>query len=235
MGVWGPGLMQCDDDYEIAKDLSEMCGCQLLFEGAGQHEKKEDTIRTLNGGVFSKKFDRIFSANSRPLTSHHRRERLLIIFAMLAMRLGVRIESDHLRHLHLLRPWLPTMEQQLQLFTAVEEYKNDGTPWITGSKNLAEMQTSKANPGLVDPFWYSGLGHSADENPTAEMSSKSCLSCRDSEPRLRCCLRCKMARYCSKKCQRHDWQVHKRVCEVHENPRVSSTKEELTTPVTNTM
>ncbi|KAI1208093.1 uncharacterized protein F4807DRAFT_462177 [Annulohypoxylon truncatum] len=234
MGVWGPGLMQSDDDYEIAKDLSAMCGCQLLFEKKDEH-KKEDTIRILNNGMFSKQLDKIFSSGFQPLTSHHKRERVAIIFAMLAMELGVRIEGHYLTSLHVLRSWLPTLEQQLQLFTALNEYKNNGTPWITGSKNFAEMQSSKTDLGLGDPFWYSGLGHSADEAPTAEMSSKACLSCRDNEPNLLRCSRCKMARYCSKDCQRYDWGVHKRVCEVHESPRICSTKEEPSTPVVSTM
>ncbi|KAI1459091.1 hypothetical protein F4805DRAFT_100905 [Annulohypoxylon moriforme] len=235
MGIWGPGLMQCDDDYEIAKDLSEMCGCQLLFEGKDQDSKKDDTIKVLNNGGFTKQLDKIFSADFRPPTSHHKRERIAIIFTMLAMELGVKIKRLHLDYIHILRSWLPTMEQQLQLLTALEEYKNDGTPWISGSKNLAEVQSSKTDSGLLDPLWYSGLGHSADEEPTAEMSNKSCLTCGDRECDLRRCSRCKMARYCGKECQYHDWVVHKRVCEVHENPRICFSKEQLSSSATSSM
>ncbi|KAI2468824.1 hypothetical protein F4781DRAFT_432058 [Annulohypoxylon bovei var. microspora] len=235
MGIWGPGLMQTDDDYEIAIDLSAACGCQLVFEKRDEH-KKGDTIKILNDGVLSKQLDKILSGDFRPHTSYHKRERVAVVLTMLAMELGAKIETRQLTTIQVLRPLLPTMEQQLQLFTALDEYKNDGTPWITGSKNFKETRgaapSGKMNSGLGDPFRYSGLGHSADDFPTAEMASKACLSCGEKEHNLLRCSRCKMARYCDKKCQRYDWGVHQRVCKVHESPRVCAT-EESSTPVIN--
>ncbi|KAI1090424.1 hypothetical protein F5B19DRAFT_494476 [Rostrohypoxylon terebratum] len=227
MAIWGRGLMQSEDDYEIARDLEIMCGCKLIFSKKDE-DKKVDSVQILNGGMFSKLFEKILTASFRPLTSYHKRERIAIIFATLSMELSVKIDDRFLTALHVLRPWLPNIEQQLQLFTALNEYKNDGTPWVSGSKNLEDtLETSG------DELWYSGLGHSADEEPKSEMSSNACLSCRDFESNLFRCTRCKMARYCSKDCQRYDWMVHKRVCEFRDIPRVCHIKEEISMAATN--
>lgn len=127
MGCWGKGLLQSDDDYEIARDLSDMLGCELLFV-----DKQEDTrisvVAKLDSGVLSQKFDKILSADFQPRTTHHKRERMAVILGMLAMEVGAKIEDRHLTALRVLRPWLPTIEQQLQLVVALDEYKNDGTP-----------------------------------------------------------------------------------------------------------
>ncbi|KAI1107543.1 hypothetical protein F4804DRAFT_329275 [Jackrogersella minutella] len=175
MGVWGRGLMQSDDDYDIASDLSEMCECQLVFMGEEEVEEREEeySVKRLNDGVLSQKLDKILSADFQPRTSHHKRERVAIILAMLAMELGIKIEDRHMVALQVLRPWLPTIEQQLQLLTALDEYKNNGTPWKSGSKNLAQTmharECGKGEYDLGDEFWFSGLGHSTDEGPTSDM------------------------------------------------------------------
>lgn len=144
--------MQSEDDYEVAKDLEIMCGCKLIF-GKEDEQKKKESVQILNGGKFSKLFEKILTAGFRPLTSHHKRERLAVILAMLSMELGVKIEDRFISALYVLRPWLPNMEQQLQLFTALNEYKNDGTPWVSGSKNLEDAVETSG-----DELWYSGLG-----------------------------------------------------------------------------
>ncbi|KAI1134540.1 hypothetical protein F5Y05DRAFT_208660 [Hypoxylon sp. FL0543] len=52
------------------------------------------------------------------------------------------------------------------------------------------------------------------------MVSKICFSCGTNDVELHKCNRCKMARYCSKRCQREDWTIHKRVCENREKTRI---------------
>ncbi|KAI1382075.1 hypothetical protein F4677DRAFT_14329 [Hypoxylon crocopeplum] len=215
MGIWGRGLMQSTDDYRIVSELSEMFGCQL--HDLDEEEDMADTVRKLDNGLLAEKFDKILSVDFKPRTSYHKRERVAIILGMLAMELGAKVEDRHMTALRVLRPCLPTMEQQLQLVTALTEYKNDGTSWKSGSKGLAATMSSKNSRNLDhdlgDEFWFSGLGHSIDEDPTSEMSSNVCLGCCEKGSNLLRCGRCKMARYCNTTCQRVDWVVHQRVCE----------------------
>lgn len=160
MVVWGRGLLQSDDDYQIAKDLSAMFGCQLLYPK--EEDDKEGTIKKMNDGLLSQKFEKILSADFRPPSSYQKRERIAIILGMLAMELGAKIEERHMTALRVLRPMLPTIEQQVQLVTALDEYKNDGTPWRAGSKGLLDTTDSKelgkTDFDLGDEFWFSGLG-----------------------------------------------------------------------------
>lgn len=163
MGIWGEGLMQSDDDCEIASDLCEMTGLELL---SIDEKTREIAREKLNGGLLAQKFDKILSPTFQPRTSHHQRGRVAIILGMLAMGLGATIEGRHLAALNVLRRWLPTMEQQLQLVTALDEYKNNGTCWIMGSKSEDEAAASKNARrknrknkfDLGDEFWFSGLG-----------------------------------------------------------------------------
>lgn len=157
MGVWGKGLLQSDDDCDITGDLAEMFGFELL---SADKETREGIVEKLNGGLLAQKFDKILSPAFQSRTGHHKRERVAIILGVLAMGMGAIIESRHLTALKVLRPWLPNMEQQLQLITALDEYKNDGTPWVLGSKPLPEVMAShgKREFDLGDEFWFSGLG-----------------------------------------------------------------------------
>ncbi|KAI0135409.1 hypothetical protein F4814DRAFT_444230 [Daldinia grandis] len=220
MPAWGKGLMQSDDDYDIANDLSDMCDCDLIYPT--EEEDRSGTIKKLNDGLLSQKFEKILSSDFKPTTEHHKRERIAVILGMLAMELGVIIEDRHLRALRILRPWLPTLEQQLQLVTALDEYKNDGTPWETGSKGLIDTRRAeKRGPqkyDLGDEFWFSGLGFSSDEAPSSEMVSKVCMNCGDRDVDLRCS-RCKAVRYCNAGCQRVDWSTHKKVCQPRDSIR----------------
>jgi hypothetical protein len=80
----------------------------------------------------------------------------------MAMQLGANIESRHIDSLRYLRHALPTILQQLQLLTALDEYKNDGTSWIMESKGLVETASTQGNKTEYDngdEFWFSGLGH----------------------------------------------------------------------------
>ncbi|KAI8960926.1 hypothetical protein F5Y11DRAFT_247704 [Daldinia sp. FL1419] len=220
MVAWGKGLMQSDDDYDIANDLSDMCDCVLIYPT--EEEDRAGTIEKLNEGLLSQKFEKVLSPTFQPTTRHHKRERIAILLGMLAMELGIIIEDRYLTALRVLRPTLPTLEQQLQLVTALNEYKNDGTPWETGSKGLLDTEEAKERGpqkyDLGDEFWFSGLGFSSDEAPCSEMVSKVCMNCGEGEVELRCS-RCKMARYCNVTCQRVDWSIHKRVCEPHDSVR----------------
>ncbi|KAI1760451.1 hypothetical protein GGR53DRAFT_509557 [Hypoxylon sp. FL1150] len=221
MVVWGKGLMQSDDDYLIESDLCDMLG---LHGMSTDPKSKEAAREKLNGGILAQKFDKIVSPSFQPRTRHHQRSRVAIVLGIFAMRVGATIESRHMAALKVLRPWLPTMEQQLQLVTALDEYKNNGKQWVIGSKNRADTVASARTRGkrdfdLGDEFWFSGLGHSVDEKPTSEMASKMCLECGEKEGDLLRCGRCKMARYCNKTCQKNDWSTHKNVCYARDKVR----------------
>ncbi|KAI1845246.1 hypothetical protein JX266_008556 [Neoarthrinium moseri] len=214
MGVWGRGLLQSDNDYDIAGDLNDMLGCTVFMP---PKEEAADVLEKLNGGLLSRKLDEILEPSFQASRSWYPRERVFVILAVLAMQIGAKIESRHMTALKVLRATLPNMFQQLQLVTAIEEYKNDGTRWLLGSKGLQDTMFSsmdgEGEDDNGDEFFYSGLGHSVDQDPYPHTWSKRCLSCGESNSELLRCSRCHMARYWDKRCQKHDWQKHKLVCE----------------------
>ncbi|KAI1828118.1 hypothetical protein F4861DRAFT_244106 [Xylaria intraflava] len=222
MGKWGPGLLQSDDDADIAADLATMFGFPLgpPFSSPASStsppafDHAATAVKLNAGNLLHHKFAKIMEPTFVPLTSHHTRERIAIVLGMLAAQTGAVLSSEHLVALRMLRPTLPTIEQQVQLVTMLYEYANDGaTPWISGSKTLAEtMQSSNNDRDTMDLFWYSGLGHSANQPPTFVMQSDVCMFCGDNEEDLFACNRCKIARYCGKRCQKLEWPSHKTVC-----------------------
>lgn len=213
MGCWGRGLFQSDDDYDIVRDLSAMFGCDIFTP---ENEERAGIVKQLNDGLLARKFDKIMAHNFQPATSYHSRDRIVIILGILAMQLGAKIEHRHLTAMKVLRSKLPDMVQQLQVVTALDEYKNNGTEWVLGSKGLVDTMGYAADGKTEyengDGFWSSGLGHSADEDPYPHTYSKKCLSCGDDEAEPVRCSRCQMARYCNRDCQKRDWPVHKQVC-----------------------
>lgn len=157
MGVWGRGLLQSDDDYDIADALNEMFPFEIFLP---DEKQRAEAVEALNSGLLSKKFDKLLSADFKPQVSYQSRDRMVIILGVLAMQLGATIDGQHLAALRILRSSLPNMFQQLQLVTALDEYKN-GTRWILGSKGLLETMQSagrKTDYDDGDEFWASGLG-----------------------------------------------------------------------------
>ncbi|KAI1082745.1 hypothetical protein F5B20DRAFT_577824 [Whalleya microplaca] len=231
MGCWGRGLFQSDDDYDIARDLEAMFGFPICFHDpissspsspspssspSSSSADKATALTKLNTGLLAQKFDKILSSSFVPRTSYHARSRVAVLLGALAMELGAVLEERHVTALRVLRRFLPTLEQQLQLGAMLAGYRNDGTPWVRGSKGFEEAQAARsrgvAEGDLGDEFWFSGLGHSADESPTSDTVSRNCLSCGEDAPNLLRCTRCKMARYCNDTCQAIDWSSHKIVC-----------------------
>ncbi|KAI5866602.1 hypothetical protein GGS23DRAFT_278850 [Durotheca rogersii] len=154
---WGRGLMQLDRDYAVAQELPGMLGCDLHPDAANV----EGTARQLNDGRLSLCFDRVLNEAFRSRAGHGR-GRVIIILGILAMVAGARIGERHLMALRVLRPWLPTVEQQLQVVAALDGYKNDGTRWRLGSKNYdwtwASALLGEMDFDLGDEVWFSGLG-----------------------------------------------------------------------------
>lgn len=158
MGRWGQGLLQSQDDYDIARDLCDFVGCKVFQP---EEEEKDAIVEKLDNGLLAQKFDKILQPSFVPRTSHHSRERIFIILAFLAMELGAKIESKHMVMLKVLRHSLPNMIQQLQLVTALDEYQNDGTAWISGSKSFLETNVPTGSNNKSDTgneFWFGGLG-----------------------------------------------------------------------------
>ncbi|KAK8089830.1 hypothetical protein PG997_004791 [Apiospora hydei] len=215
MSSWGRGLLQSDDDYKIAEELGAMFGCDILSFTQSQRAVIVQKMET--DGLLSRKLEKILSPQFVPPISHRSRPRMAILLVILAMRLGARVDAEYMNLMHTLAPHLRNMFEQLQLLTALDEYKNNGTPWISGSKNREETEKAKKIGRTAydagDEFFYSGLGHSADEKPSSHTYSKYCWACRDDGDELLRCARCNMARYCSKNCQKHDWDTHRVFCE----------------------
>ncbi|KAI0164911.1 hypothetical protein GGR57DRAFT_217222 [Xylariaceae sp. FL1272] len=228
MGVWGCGLLQNDDDADIAADLCTSFGfplCAPFSSSAAALSEPFDhaaTAAKLNqDDLLRRKFAKILQPSFTPLTPHHKRERIAIVLGILAMQTGAIIEEQHLQALRILRRTLPTIEQQVQLVAALDGYANDGaTVWVSGSKTQMEKietevaTNKKEDKSDEDEFWFSGLGHSSDKPPTAHMLSTSCLSCGcgEDERELTRCSRCKIGRFCGKICQKSEWAGHKSVC-----------------------
>ncbi|KAI0600235.1 hypothetical protein F4775DRAFT_599361 [Biscogniauxia sp. FL1348] len=237
MGCWGRGLLQSDDDHAIASSLDSMLGVPLSsllapspLPSPSSLARQLDAPITANSSttLLASKLDKVLSGTA-PLphfAPYHPRERIVVVLAVLGMRAGARLEDRHRDALRVLRPALATLEQQVQLVAALDGYK-EGVPWVLprGCSSNSEGFAEEEEEG-VDEFQFRGLGHSADEKPTADMCSTSCFSCADNEAGLLRCARCKMARYCSAACQRMDWPVHKRVCvpraEVRSSPVLPS-------------
>jgi hypothetical protein len=157
MGIWGRGLLQSDDDHDIANALNEMFECDIFQP---EEEDGAAVVKLLNGGLLSKKFDKLLFPDFKPQISHQSRDRMVIILGILAMKLGATIEGQYIAALRMLRSSLPNMFQQLQLLTALDEYKN-GIPWVLGSKGPMDAMTSagyKTEYDNGDEFWLSGLG-----------------------------------------------------------------------------
>ncbi|KAK7924941.1 hypothetical protein PG985_006995 [Apiospora marii] len=215
MSSWGRGLLQSDDDYKVAEELGAMFGCDILR--FSESERNGIVQKMGEDGLLSRKLDKILSPQFVPPISHQSRPRMAVILVILAMRLGAKVDGEYMNLMHTLAPHLRNMFEQLQLVTALDEYKNNGTPWILGSKNREETEKAKEVGRTCydagDEFFYSGLGHSADEKPSSHTCSKYCWSCRVDENDLFRCTKCNMARYCSKNCQKHDWDIHRTVCE----------------------
>ena len=56
-------------------------------------------------------------------------------------------------------------------------------------------------------MWYYGL-----KNAMKKEKIKSCWRCKEDRQKLWKCNKCKIARYCSPKCQKIHWKIHKHVC-----------------------
>ncbi|KAH9902016.1 hypothetical protein F4778DRAFT_735922 [Xylariomycetidae sp. FL2044] len=213
--------MQSDDDFDIVNDLSKMMGLDM-FQPRNE-EERQSAVCKLNDGLFTRKFDMILEPGFEPYSSHHAPGRIAVILGILAMLLGAKISDKHMNQLRILRIGLGTMEEQLQLLTALDEYKNNGTRWVSGSKLQVETRECDGRASeydIGDEFWFSGLGHNEGEKPTSDTYSKRCLACRKiPDPFLLRCSRCKMARYCNADCQRVDWLSHIRVCELRKEVR----------------
>jgi len=99
------------------------------------------------------------------------------------------------------------------------------------SEALESMKKmEKENPAMLEQVKkMMGVGSDFQKLPTAdeklaeEPPKQSCNNCAQAcEKPLRCGV-CKVANYCTTKCQKEDWQFHKRICKKPDAPQKSST------------
>jgi hypothetical protein len=166
---WGRGLLQSDDDEFVVTHLENVLGFPLCLpfwlKGPSWHSpafERERTARELNTDYrLTYTFDEILSGRSVVPLNGLPKERVAIVFGMLAMQTGAILDNIHLDTLRDLRRKLPTLEQQLQVVAALDGYPNDGTVhWVSGSKTLEEVY-APVSPhfcDIGDEFWHSGLG-----------------------------------------------------------------------------
>lgn len=160
MGAWGEGLLQSDGDYDIAADLEGTLGFPILQPTS---DEEPEILDKLNSGLLAQTFDKILGGEPLPYLDGWSRKRTCVVLAILAMQIGAKMQSRHIGALRDLRNSLPNMVQQLQLLTALDGYRNDGTRWILGSKGLVDTANAKAQGKTEydngDEFWFGGLGY----------------------------------------------------------------------------
>ncbi|KAL9598586.1 MAG: hypothetical protein Q9219_004417 [cf. Caloplaca sp. 3 TL-2023] len=152
MSVWGSGLYQCDDDFEIldliAEKAAEMfydpdclrCPLMPAYLTLRSPFDKPATVEQLNIGVLHRLL-RWFETSENDMA--------VILSAAVAMELGVVFTKDDM---HLVRQVVNNAaigsEKRDQMLEALEGYKNDGTEWKFESKDLVEStMTSTSGTG----------------------------------------------------------------------------------------
>ena len=117
--------------------------------------------------------------------------------------------------------WMPDMKQRLQAAR-------------TDERKLQLYQRVKDKPNAEAARMYKGgsfqqnlpSSHVAKEKPccnpkcnTVEIKAKSCATGHvlKSEMRLSKCVKCERATYCSRECQKSDWNRHKKSCNKKSN------------------
>lgn len=176
MSTWGRGIFQCESDLAIANWITQLAGyniaCPNDFERswvskqleAGDLEELDRRIATNAssesiwvhiGGRLS------LPTRASPMAAV---ARCRIILLLLAMQLGVKIDDELLCERRSLYSSLPNPIQKLQFLTAANLYKNNGTPWILGSKNYHDTMLARNYTGKYtfkfdcgDELWFSGL------------------------------------------------------------------------------
>ncbi|KAF5005683.1 hypothetical protein FDECE_7882 [Fusarium decemcellulare] len=136
---------------------------------------------------------------------------MYILAVVISMKYGATISTAHIDFARACSCQLVSPFHQVQVITACDEYKNDGTPWIFEAKDARTLARAKTKGGRGDRKLGNGLGHSADEPPVAYCCSKTCVACGKEKPRL-VCKGCKIFRYCDKRCLENDQRLHRETC-----------------------
>ena len=94
----------------------------------------EEKIKELNDGKLTEVFDQFYQEykNDKKDKSWMSGggERPLALFCLMAMELGAIFKTKQLASLRRAARDLDTVYEQLLVFAAVDEYKNNGTPWV---------------------------------------------------------------------------------------------------------
>lgn len=156
----------------------------------------------------------------------------LVILGACAMTHGCKLSKSFLDKLREVFLGVGLMRDALmQVHVALNEphgYKNDGTPYDFGSKGLYETADSMPpGPGPVNVPGHAGfpMGHNTNavekrirarlqeihEVKTTAVCG-GCASAQSKDGYFQTCAKCKKRKYCSKKCQKQEWDMHKQIC-----------------------
>lgn len=134
----------------------------------------------------------------------------------------------------------PSPLDRLAMGREAKEEANDKDDKL---KSLVDSLVSGQQPPGTDPkiaeqvksmMSNLGLGDSAEKSPAEEEAAPArdtCKNCMQVCEKPQRCGVCKAATYCSAKCQREDWQYHKRICKKPTEPELSKSKKDEAAPV----
>ena len=151
----GPGFLNGDQDADLASEISRLVGFEMY---AVEDEKKEERVKDLNNHKLDVVFEYLYKVYKDGKSPFGGDERPLVLFSLMAMQLGATFEKEHLGLLREAARQLPTVYEQLMALTAVDEYKNNGTPWILESP--LEIDRGSITDGNFIDWWEKpdGLG-----------------------------------------------------------------------------
>jgi hypothetical protein len=123
------GLFETKDDIYMCKRIQAEAGVNLY---TCQDFERVEVIGKLNSGLLDREFEKYLKPNPLDHMLPDDRKRKIILLGMMALRLGVTMHPQILLTMRLILRTLPNIAQQLQVLTALDEYK-DGEPYSVGS------------------------------------------------------------------------------------------------------
>lgn len=130
----GPGFFQGDGDFDECSDISLLVGFDMTTFEEESDDEKAEKLQELNHGKLTEVFDQLYQVYKDDKKDKSWMsgggERALVLFCLMAMERGAIFKTKQLAYLRKAARELETVYEQLLVFAAVDEYKNNGTPWV---------------------------------------------------------------------------------------------------------